>query len=131
MQIAKRDDWKTEPFPAAFKQIVVERSYSQEEFCQITAGLIPEEMDDKWFIFYDAPWLYLHRSWTGFCIFKVCFEPEGERIKVCDVYVNRESTQYKGVDDRQDVSMLEILLDRRAGQDTRNQMQEYIKRRHF
>lgn len=129
MQIAKRDDWKTTPLPVASKQIVVNKSYSQAEFSQITAGLIPAEMKDKWFIFYEAPWLYLHRSWTGFCIYKVCFETAGEQITISDAFVNREPAQYTGVDALSDISMLEILLDSRAGRDTRNQRQDWIKNR--
>jgi len=28
-------------------------------------------MEDKWFIFLEDDWLYLHRSWTGTCVYKV------------------------------------------------------------
>ncbi|WP_277883611.1 hypothetical protein [Nostoc sp. FACHB-133] len=42
MRIAKRDDWKTEQMPSASTNLTVEKLYSQEEFNQITAGVIPE-----------------------------------------------------------------------------------------
>ena len=127
MQIAKRNDWKTEPMPSASTNLTVEKLYSQEEFDRITAGVIPEQMEDKWFIFYEAPWLYLHRSWTGFCIFKVRFEVVGESIKIAEVYVNRDPAQQLNTDHERDASMLEILLDSRAKRDVRNQMLGYIK----
>jgi hypothetical protein len=73
MKIAKRDDWKTEPLPDISKSIAIDLNYSKSEFDRIVIGNIPEEMEDKWFVFYEDPWLYLHRSWTGFCIFKVRF----------------------------------------------------------
>ncbi|MEH2305704.1 hypothetical protein [Nostoc sp.] len=127
MRIAKRDDWKTEQMPSASTNLTVEKVYSQEEFNRITAGVIPEQMEDKWFIFYEAPWLFLHRSWTGFCIFKVRFEVVGESVKIAEVYVNRDPAQQLNTDHERDVSMLEILLDSRAKRDVRNQMLGYIK----
>lgn len=127
MGIAKRNDWKTEPMPSASTNITVEKLYSQEEFDRIAAGVIPEQMEDKWFIFYEAPWVYLHRSWTGFCIFKVRFEVIGESVKIAEVYVNRDPTQQMNTDDERDASMLRILLDSRAKRDVRNQMLNYIK----
>ncbi|AVH66799.1 MULTISPECIES: hypothetical protein [unclassified Nostoc] len=127
MRIAKRDDWKTEAMPSASTNITVEKLYLQEEFDRITAGVIPEQMEDKWFIFYEAPWVYLHRSWTGFCIFKVRFEVVGESVKIAEVHVNRDPEQYSNTDHERDASMLSILLDSRARRDVRNEMLGYIK----
>ncbi|MEH2077262.1 MAG: hypothetical protein V7K57_23160 [Nostoc sp.] len=127
MRIAKRDDWKTESMPSASTNITVEKLYSQEEFDRITAGVIPEQMEDKWFIFYEAPWVYLHRNWTGFCIFKVRFEVVGDSVKIAKVYVNRDPEQYSNTDHERDASMLSILLDSRARRDVRNEMLGYIK----
>ncbi|MEO1798654.1 MAG: hypothetical protein AAFR53_16860, partial [Pseudomonadota bacterium] len=67
---AKRTDWKTEPFGST-TPILYHAAFSPEELSRIKAGLIPAAMEDKWFIFYEAPTLYLHRSWTGRGIFKV------------------------------------------------------------
>ncbi|MHC5722873.1 MAG: hypothetical protein ACYTXY_01725, partial [Nostoc sp.] len=105
--------------PSASTNIMVEKFYSQEEFDRIAAGVIPEQMEDKWFIFYEAPWVYLHRSWTGFCIFKVRFEVVGESVKIAEVYVNRDPTQQMNIDDEHHASMLRILLDSRAKRDVR------------
>ncbi|MDZ8092864.1 MAG: hypothetical protein RMZ42_13340 [Nostoc sp. DedQUE05] len=120
MRIAKRNDWKTEPMPSVCKNITLEKVYSQQEFDRIAAGVIPEQMEDKWFIFYEAPWLYLHRSWTGFCIFKVRFEVVAETVKIAEVQVNREPAQYYNTDDERDASMLAILLDSRSERGVRN-----------
>jgi hypothetical protein len=127
MKIAQRDDWKTEPLPSASKLIAFERSYSKSEFEKIIVGTIPEVMEDKWFVFYEAPWLYLHRSWTGFCVFKVRFEVFDDSVQINEVWVNRYPEQYKETDDSRDRNLLEILLDYRAGYDTRNQTISYVK----
>ncbi|MEH2208810.1 MAG: hypothetical protein V7K53_32865 [Nostoc sp.] len=129
MRIAKRNDWKTELMPSVSKNITLEKVYSQEEFDRIAAGVIPEQMEDKWFIFYEAPWLYLHRSWTGFCIFKVRFEVVAENVKIAQVEVNRDPAQYSNTDDERDASMLAILLDSRSERDVRSQMLGWIKER--
>ncbi|OYE00476.1 hypothetical protein [Nostoc sp. 'Peltigera membranacea cyanobiont' 232] len=127
MRIAKRDDWKTEPMPSASTKIALEKLYSQEEFDRITAGVIPEQMEDKWFIFYEAPWIYFHRSWTGFCIFKVRFEVVGDSVKIAEVQVNRDPAEYSNTDDKRNASMLLILLNSLSGRDLRNEMLRYIK----
>ncbi len=111
MRIAKRDDWKTEPMPCAFTNITLEQVYSQQEFERITAGVIPDCMEDKWFVFYEAPWLYMHRSWTGLCFFKARFEVVGESVKIAQVQVNRDPAQYSNTNEEYDASMLKMLLD--------------------
>ena len=40
-------------------------SYTDSDFERIKRAVIPEEGEDKWFIFFGEPWLYFHRSWTG------------------------------------------------------------------
>ena len=129
VKIAQRDDWKTEPLPSTAKLIEFDLNYSLSEFEKIIIGTIPEEMEDKWFVFHEAPWLYIHRSWTGFCIFKVRFEMFDDRVKITEVWVNRDSEQYKETDDNLDADLLKILLDYRAGYDTAIQRREYIKDR--
>ena len=63
--VATRTSWKTLPLPEARVAVDFTASCTKEEFQRIRRGLIPREMEDKWFIFYEEPWLYLHRSWTG------------------------------------------------------------------
>src|SRR5688500_10310032 len=75
---AKRDDWMTTPLPAARASVALDRTYTASELERIREGNVPQEMEDKWFAFYEEPWLYLHRSWTGFVIYEVRFEPVGD-----------------------------------------------------
>ena len=44
----------------------------------IRQGMIPEVMEDKWFIYWKDDALFFHRSWTGFCIYVVRFAADGE-----------------------------------------------------
>jgi hypothetical protein len=127
MKIAQRNDWKTEEIPSNSKSIIIDRSYSKSEFEKIIVGTIPEVMEDKWFVFYEDPWLYLHRSWTGFCVFKVRFEMFDDSVKITEAWVNRDPEQYNETDDSRDENLLKILLDYRAGYDTKSQTIGYAK----
>jgi hypothetical protein len=48
--------------------------YSKEEFEHIKRGIVPEEMEEKWFIYFEGDKLYFHRSWTGALIFIAKFK---------------------------------------------------------
>ena len=50
--------------PSSIGQLVFTRSFTAEEYTCLSRGLIPEVMEDKWFIFMEADRLYFHRSWT-------------------------------------------------------------------
>jgi hypothetical protein len=115
---ATRGDWKTTPLPVARASIDLHRAYSAEEFARIQEGNVPQEMEDKWFAFYEAPWLYLHRSWTGYAVYQVRFEPADGGGRVAEVLVSRDPDQYRSTDATSDALLLAVLLDRYAGRDT-------------
>lgn len=143
MKIAKRDDWRIQEMPSTYKipffeglyshekfyQEDFDRLYSQEEFEKIAAGVIPKQMEDKWFIFYEEPWLYFHRSWTGFCIFEVRFELVTEGVKLAEIHINCSDTQCWGIDDERDIAFITSILDLKAGRvPSRSLMKKAIRR---
>lgn len=113
--------------PDESEKIAFEREYSISEFERLRAGLVPGEMEDKWFIFFEDPYLYLHRSWTGFCIYRVRFDQSETRARVVEVVVNRrlDQYQYRGAGDEGE--FLGILLDGLLGRDTRAAMLNYVR----
>ena len=80
--IARRDSWTTEAF-GEVEPIPYRASLCAEEFERVKAGLIPEQMEDKWFIYYEEPSLFLHRSWTGNPRYRIDWEPHegGARVR--------------------------------------------------
>ena len=84
--------------------------FSLEEFERISHGLIPEEMEDKWFIYHDGTTLHLHRSWTGICIFEVEFQEIGAEHVVRRALVNAEKSQCDRTDDAYDSALLHFLI---------------------
>jgi len=128
MKPAQQSDWKNEPMPTSSKALTFSAVYALEEFQEIILGLIPEEMEDKWFIYYDEPWLYLHRSWTGYCIYKVRFQEHPSGFQAVEALVNCEPSQYEARDDEAEGRLLKILLDSRAKRDVRQQMIDHIRK---
>ena len=73
--IAMRESWKTLDPPETRTELDFTESYNRSDFERIKRGLVPEEMEDKWFIFFEEPWLYFHKSWTGIGVYGVEFRP--------------------------------------------------------
>ncbi|HEX6903929.1 MAG TPA: hypothetical protein VF789_29730 [Thermoanaerobaculia bacterium] len=110
--IATRESWKTLPIPEARAELRFSQTYDLADFERIKRGLIPEAMEDKWFIFFEEPWLYLHRSWTGACIYGVRFQPGEGGFTAVESWVSRDPQQYKEDSIDYDRAVLGFLIDR-------------------
>ena len=106
-KIAERDDWHTEPMPQEHKTFIFRRPLSEEQMAALRNGNVPQEMEGKWFWFMEGDTLYAHRSWTGFCIFKIEFKPDGNHL----VTVNQNPEQYSCTDMAEISKNLNNLLD--------------------
>ena len=109
-EIATRTSWKIKPLPRARKKLKVTKRYSAEDFARIAHGLIPEEMEQRWFVFFEKDWLYLHRSWTGICIYKVRLAPKDGQFEIAEVWANRDPEQFTQTDDVEDAQQLLELI---------------------
>lgn len=110
-RIATRTSWNIQPMPGSNTKLIFNQSYTNQEYEHLSAGLIPKDMEDKWFIFLDGDWLYFHRSWTGFCVYQIRFEQEGENYIVVEAIANRDPEQYRGADDQYDADLIGFLID--------------------
>lgn len=111
MPPAKRSDWNCRPLPASHVTLPLDRRYSPEEMERIREGLLPEEMEDKWFIFMEGDELFLHRSWTGYCVFVARFRHLRRRWRLYEVDVSREPEEYRSTDDEEDARMMVYLVE--------------------
>jgi hypothetical protein len=110
MKRATSSDWKTVPLPEERTRVELGLTFSLEEVEQIQQGVIPEEMEDKWFVYWEGNDLYFHRSWTGICIYRVRFQVEEMGAKAVEAIVNRDPEQYKNTDDEYDARMIVYLI---------------------
>jgi hypothetical protein len=51
MKTATQADWKTEVLPQERISIRLDRTFSPQEMSSVRRELIPEQIEDKWFIF--------------------------------------------------------------------------------
>ena len=94
---AKKGDWTTKIMPEKTKTVQLNVGFTNDQMEKIKCGFIPEEMEDKWFIYYveEEESLYLHRSWTGFCVYVVKFKKIDGGCGAERAVVNDEPEQYK------------------------------------
>jgi hypothetical protein len=111
-KVATRRSWKNlQPLPAARAPLAIHSEFSGQEYERISCGLIPQEMEDKWFIFMEEGTLYFHRSWTGYCIYQLRLVSRGNSYVVADAWASRDREQYRWTDDSYDERQLLSLID--------------------
>lgn len=98
--------------PEAHGVLLYHGEFTLGEFERISQGLIPQQMEDRWFASVEQDVLYIHRSWTGFCIYQVSFEERDGKHVVTEALVNRDPEQYRENDDQYDVKFLDYLIRR-------------------
>jgi len=111
MNTATQDSWKRLPLPEKKRSLGFTAHYTDADAELIMQGLIPQQMEDKWFIYFSEGWLYFLRSWTGAYIFALRLDGSPAGVRVIDSWVNRDPTQYIGDDDSYDRKLVAFLID--------------------
>lgn len=94
-QIKKSDFKNLKEMPQSFEIFDLSWELSQKQLEKLKNGFIAEDMDQKWDIYFDQGKLYLHRSWTGSCIYIAdILEQNDGRGLITTVKVNRDKEQY-------------------------------------
>ena len=106
-KIAERYDWKSIEMPSKHDTFVLHRPLNPQQMKALRRGNIPKQMEDKWFWFMEGDTLFAHRSWTGHCIYRIDFGPDGNH----KVTVIRDAEQYTCVSIDEDAEKLNKLLD--------------------
>lgn len=94
VRAARRSDHVVVPMPSEREIAEVGQRYSRAQMSRIRFGFMPPDVDYKWFMYYENATLFLHRSWTGFCVFEVQVDelPDGSS-EIRKLIVNREKEQ--------------------------------------
>ena len=103
---AEKDDWVTVEMPEQHDSFIFRRPLSEQQMAALRRGHIPREMEDKWFWYMEGDTLYAHRSWTGYCIYRVDFKSDNNHV----VTVNRDPEQWGGTSEEDDAQTLIDLL---------------------
>src|SRR5712664_2091235 len=108
-EIATRGSWTTLPL-GLMQAIPYRATFSQPEFAVLRRGLIPVEMEDKWFVFCEGNSLFFHRSWTGHCVYRAEFTNHGDRVQVTGAEVSADGEYYRRGPDSHETAQLRSLI---------------------
>jgi len=124
--MVKKTDWNTSEMPQEKEEFILERTLSNEDIELIKEGFRPQEMEDKWFMYYEEGKLFIHRSWTGYCIY-IVDTSDTSKLKVI---ANRNQEQHKETDIEKDKIMVNMQLNSLLNKRGQNAelMKDYIKR---
>ena len=109
--VAKKSDWKAQEFSKPHS-VKANFRISDNNFARIRHGLLPEEMEDKWFSYYDDGRIHLHRSWTGAKIYEAAVYKGEGCYAISEIIVERDAELYSSTDDSEDVRSFNFLLGR-------------------
>jgi len=111
MARATSASWKHLPAPIKTEPLGFEASFTPDEAERLMGGLVPEDMEDKWFVYFADGWLRFHRSWTGALIYCLRLENIEGGVRVTNSWVNREPSQYTEADTPYDRRLVRFLID--------------------
>ena len=106
---ATRTSWETKDIDDP-KNINLKISFTPRQFHLIKQGLIPKQMEDKWFIFYENNFLYMHRSWTGFGMYKAEIINKGRFYAIDEFIAERNKDKNSTEDDEVDKDIFVNLI---------------------
>jgi len=109
-EYAMRRDWKTLPMPSRIRRLSMNRSFTDGEMSLIRQGVVPREMEDKWFVFFEDDVLHMHRSWTGYCIYRVRFEHTSQGWVASEIVINDDPSQYRTAEDARELESVQALI---------------------
>jgi hypothetical protein len=81
--------WEHKPFKDVVP-IPYQATFNAMQFARLRMGLVPQEMEDKWFIYFDEPYLCVHRSWTGQPVYRLMLKQLPDGAEVAEAPWSRE-----------------------------------------
>lgn len=108
-ETATKDSWKTQAIDNP-KRIAIDLHFTGRQFLKLSKGLVPQPMEDKWFVYYENEWLYFHRSRTGYGIYKAKLNKETDGYSITEFWTERNHEKYKNNDDDTDVGIFKFLI---------------------
>ena len=109
--VVKKDDWKTSEFSKP-KTIKVNFRITESQYAKIRFGLLPLQMEDKWFAYFDDGHIHFHRSWTGAKIYEAAIQKRDDYYIISELIVERNKKLYSNTDDNEDVRSFDFLVGR-------------------
>jgi hypothetical protein len=106
---ATAGSWKCEPFTGGVP-LSFSAHFSDSEFVRLQEGLIPAAMEDKWFVYYEQPHLFFHRSWTGLPVYRVALETKAGETFVTEALWATNWAAAENADPSYQAKLLDFLV---------------------
>ncbi len=84
--------------------------FDDQQLTLLKVGLIPRVMENKWFIYYDEPHLFLHRSWTGLPVFRLTLKCGATGAEVVEALYSTQLANAPGLDVTYQARLLDFLI---------------------
>jgi len=83
-------------------------------------GLVPQSMEDKWFVYYEEPHLFIHRSWTGQPVYRLTLNSTPEEAQVAEALWSKDLATMADADLNYQAQLVDFLLSNLLRQDLRS-----------
>ena len=107
---ATKKSWKNIKFNKP-KYIETSIAISNEQFEIIKQGLIPEAMEDKWFIYYTRGVIHFFRSWTGYEIYRATLQKSNAGYLISGLQVETNENKYRCDSDEAEIASFLSLFE--------------------
>jgi len=101
--------WTLEPFTGGVG-IPYKAVFSEEQFARLKLGLVPRQMEDKWFIYYEEPHLFFHRSWTGQPVYRLTLRKKPDGAEIHQALWSNVLAEAREADPGYQVLLLDFLI---------------------
>lgn len=108
---ATRSTWQNIPADQPLR-IGINLHFTEKQYSRLKRGLIPHQMEDKWFVFFEDDWLYFHRSWTGHEIYRANIIREDEGYSIKEFWAERNTDKYSNKDPEVDIENFSFIIGR-------------------
>ena len=110
MRAATERDWtELQPMTRCHEHVPLDLTFDANQMRNLRLGFIPVDQSQKWFLYFEDGTLHFHRSWTGFKMFEVVFEPVGDGAAASFARVNLDPEIYTGTLDEARETILDLL----------------------
>lgn len=110
--VATRKSWRNLKRPPKKRiALPLERDLDAVQLAKLSRGFVPKQMEDHWFAFVERDRLYLHRSWTGLCVFVARIENSGAGARLGNVEVTADRRSYRPIAPYDEAVRFAFLVD--------------------
>jgi hypothetical protein len=102
--------YRFKPFPKLRERISFERTLTDHEFGALSNAPAPQTMDRRWHSVLKGDWLYLIRTWTGFCVFKFKIRTESPH-DVIETWASRDLGEYNHPRPKEEIRALNAAIE--------------------